>query len=76
MEIIMKDDHQVMLRISQGIPFYYPQSSLGDRTYIAILVDDEVAYFRDVRNNKILHNNQLLTAMVKATIDSHKSKLT
>jgi hypothetical protein len=67
-EILVKNDHQAILRIVDGIAYKYPEC-LIPHSYVAIYVDDQVAYVRDVINNRVIKNDFGLTAIVRSVMD-------
>lgn len=67
-EILVKNEHQTIMRIVDGIPYKYPEC-LIPHSFVAIYVDDEVAYVRDVINNRVIFDNFGLTAIVRAVMD-------
>lgn len=67
-EILLKNDHQTILRIVDGIPYKYPECSVP-YSFVAIFVNDELAYVRDVINNRVIHNDHKLTIIVRAVMD-------
>jgi hypothetical protein len=67
-EILVKNEHQTILRIVDGIPYKYPEC-LVPYSFVAIYVNDEVAYVRDAVNNRIIFENYRLTTIVRAVMD-------
>ena len=67
-EVLIKNDHQTILRIVDGIPYKYPECSIPD-TFVAIFVDDQVAYVRDTINNRVIKDDFRLTAIVRSVMD-------
>lgn len=67
-EILLKNEHQTILRIVDGIPYEYPECSVP-HSFVAIYVDDEVAYVRDVINNRVVFEDYRLVIIVRAVTD-------
>jgi hypothetical protein len=67
-EILLKNEHQTILRIVDGIAYKYPECSVP-HSFVAIYVDDNVAYVRDVINNRVIFDDYKLTIIVRAVMD-------
>jgi hypothetical protein len=67
-EILLKNEHQTILRIVDGIPYKYPECAVP-HSFVAIYVDDNVAYVRDVINNRVIFDDHKLTIIVRAVMD-------
>jgi hypothetical protein len=67
-EILIKNEHQTIMRVVDGIAYEYPEC-LVPHSFVAIYVDDEVAYVRDVINNRVVFEDHRLVIIVRAVTD-------
>lgn len=67
-EVLIKNEHQTIMRVVDGIAYKYPEC-LVHHSFVAIYVDDEVAYVRDVINNRVVFEDHRLVVIVRAVTD-------
>jgi hypothetical protein len=67
-EVLIKNEHQTIMRIVDGIAYKYPEC-LVHHSFVAIYLDDEVAYVRDVINNRVVFEDHRLVIIVRAVTD-------